>query len=97
MRGKKISYGGCRWETREIEVGHSKVVLCICQFNSARLRMYNLLMQGGAKHMQGTTHDRASRQPRDVIYKRINGLFIKQWDHKTALKRRMQSGADRYR
>lgn len=42
--GKKISYGWCRWETRGIEVGRSKVVLCICQFKSVILRMYNLLM-----------------------------------------------------
>lgn len=76
--GKKISYGWCRWETREIEVGHSKVVLCICQFNSARLWMYNLLMQE-AQHMTG----RAGRHEMWYI-KEIKWLFIKHRDHKTA-------------
>jgi len=43
-RAGEISYGECRWETRRIEVGCSKVVPYIYQFSSVIPRIYQFLM-----------------------------------------------------
>lgn len=82
--GGGISYGRCSRETRGIEVGLSKVVLCICQFSSVVL--YDSLAPGASSSRgQRIIRRVSSREGIDVWANKLSVLVMKHLQHEASL------------